>query len=98
MVRAPAGGGTLPSTPRAALGEYDAIVLVTVPVTNRHGDRYLVYALDLAAEPGGFAADGVMTHEPSAQELDRYTRWMRDPHGMALSHDPPIAMSPIDRS
>jgi hypothetical protein len=89
---------TLPANPRAAVGQYDAIVVAVIPVTNHHGGRYLVYALDLLPQFGGFPASGVMTRMPTAQDLDRYGRWMRDPNGMARDRTPPIAMMPIDRS
>lgn len=88
---------TLPATSRAATGQYDAIVIVLVPVTNRRGGRYLIYALDMVAQPAGFAANGVMTRAPSVQEIGRYAAWMRDPNGMNRDRNPPISVHPIDR-
>jgi hypothetical protein len=96
MVRLPATG-TLPTTPRAASGQFDAIVIVVIPVNSRRGGRYLVYALDLLPEAAGFSANGVMTHAPSAGEIEQYVHWMRDPHGMGRDRNPPIAMQPIER-
>lgn len=95
MVKLPASG-TLPATPRAAVGQYDAIVVFVVPVTSRRGGRYLLYALDLLPQPGGFAASGVMRHMPTSREIQRYLQWIRDPNGMARARKPPIPMHPID--
>lgn len=96
MVRLPASG-TLPATTNAAVGEYDAIAVVLVPVATRRGGRYLIYALDLLPQPGGFAASGVMTRMPTSQDLERYAGWMRDPQGMGRGRPPPLPLTPIDR-
>lgn len=86
-------GGSAPQ-----IGQVDAVVVFIVPVVSRRGGRYLVHAVDMNAEPGGFAANGVMTHLPSDAELTRYVQWMRDRQGMGRDRNPPIAMHPIDRS
>lgn len=88
--------GTLRATPSAAAGQYDALVVFVIPMTNRHGGRYLVEAIDLLPEPGGFAANGVMSRAPTGPDLERYTRWMRDRNGIGHSA-PPVPMTPIDR-
>ncbi len=95
-IRLPATA-TWPVGPRSVLGQFDAIVVILVPVTGRRGGRYLVYALDMLAQPGGFSANGIMDHVPSTDEIMRYTRWMRDRNGMNRDRNPPIAMQPIDR-
>ena len=87
---------TLPATSQAATGQYDAIVVFVIPMSNRHGGRYLLEAVDMLAQPGGFPANGVMSHAPSASEIERYARWMRDRNGIGHS-EPPIALAPIDR-
>jgi hypothetical protein len=80
------------------IGQVDAVVVFVVPVVSRRGGRYLVHAVDMNAEPGGFAANGVMTHSPSDAEVTRYVQWMRDRNGMGRDRNPPIALHPIDRS
>ncbi len=96
-VRLPVSGN-LAATPRASIGEFDAVVVCVIPVTNHRGGRYLVQLLDLLAEPGGFSANGVMNHIPTRSEIERYTRWLRAPAGPGRSLTPPIAIAPIDRS
>jgi hypothetical protein len=86
-------GGSAPQ-----IGQVDAVVVFVVPVISRRGGRYLVHAIDMNAEPGGFAANGVLTHNPSDAEITRYVGWMRDRNGMGRDRNPPIAMHPIDRS
>ncbi|MBL8683111.1 MAG: hypothetical protein JNK05_28345 [Myxococcales bacterium] len=86
-------GGSAPQ-----IGQVDAVVVFVVPVVSRRGGRYLVHAVDMNAEPGGFAANGVLTHNPSDSEITRYVAWMRDRNGMGRDRNPPIAMHPIDRS
>ena len=96
-VRLPATGEiTGGSAPQ--IGQIDAVVVFVIPVTSRRGGRYLVHAIDMNAEPGGFAANGVMNHAPSDSEITRYVQWMRDRNGMGRDRNPPIAMQPIDRS
>jgi hypothetical protein len=97
FVRLP-GQGVLPPVPRSTVGQYDAFLVVVIPVQNRRGGRYLLQVLDMNAEPGGFSQNGVMAHAPTRAEVERFTRWMRDPRGMALDRRPPIAIAPIDRS
>lgn len=86
--------GTLPVTQRSGAGQYDAAVVVVLPMRNRGGRRYLLQTLDLSAQPGGFGQNGVMDHVPTRAEVDRYLVWMRDPRGRR----PPVAALPIDRS
>ncbi len=86
--------GTLPITQRSGAGQYDAAVVVILPMRNRGGRRYLLQALDLAAQPAGFGQNGVMDRVPTRAEVDRYLTWMRDPRGRR----PPVAALPIDRS
>ncbi len=86
--------GTLPVTPTSGAGQYSAVVIAVLPMQNRGGRRYLLQALDLAAQPGGFGQNGVMDHVPTRAEVDRYLTWMRDPRGRR----PPVAALPIDRS
>ncbi|MEI8259182.1 MAG: hypothetical protein WCJ30_26230 [Deltaproteobacteria bacterium] len=88
--------GTLRATPSAAAGQYDAIVVFVIPMTNRRNGRYLIEAVDMLPEPGGFAANGVMTRAPTDPEIERYARWMRARDGIGHS-PPPIPMAPIDR-
>ncbi len=88
--------GTLPATPSAAAGQYDAIVVFVIPMTNRRNGRYLVEAVDMLPEPGGFAANGVMTRIPTGPEIERYARWMRQRNGIGHT-PPPVPMAPIDR-
>lgn len=95
MVRLPA---TAMLPPTATLGQYDTFLIVAIPMRNRRGGRYLVQVLDMNAEPGGFSQNGVMNHSPTHAEIERLTRWMRDPQGAARNRPPPIAMAPIDRS
>lgn len=97
MVRLPLQA-TLPPGAGASMGQYDTFVVVVIPMRNRAGRRYLVQALDMNAEPGGFSQNGVMAHPPSRTEVERFVHWMRDPQGAALNRPPPIAMRPIDRS
>lgn len=97
MVRLPVVGN-LAVSPRASAGQFDAMLVVLVPVHTRRGGRYLLQVLDLLAEPGGFSANGVMAHAPSRAEMDRFTRWMRDPQGMNRDRNPPLAVTPIDRN
>ena len=96
-VRLPVSGH-LAATPRASIGEFDAVVVCVIPVTTHRGGRYLVQLLDLLAEPGGFSANGVMNHVPTRSEIERYTRWLRAPAGSGRSLTPPIAIAPIDRT
>lgn len=97
MTRLPTEG-VLPTSLRAAAGQFDAFVVVVVPMRNRRGGRYLLEVLDMNAQPGGFGQNGVMDHLPTRAELDRYLAWMRDPRGMNAERRPPIAAAPIDRS
>jgi hypothetical protein len=86
-------GGSAPQ-----IGQVDAVLVFLIPVSSRRGGRVLIHALDMNAEPGGFAANGVMTRSPSDSEITRYVRWMRDRNGMGRDRNPPIAVHPIDRS
>jgi hypothetical protein len=86
-------GGSAP-----AIGQVDAVVVFIVPVNARRGGRYLIHAVDMNAEPGGFAANGIMTHIPTDTEITRYVQWMRDRNGMRRDRHPPIALRPIDWS
>jgi hypothetical protein len=86
-------GGSAPQ-----IGQVDAVVIFVIPVVSRRGGRYLVHAVDMNAEPGGFAANGVMVRNPTDGELTRYVQWMRDRNGMGRDRNPPIALRPIDRS
>ncbi len=90
--------GALPASARASAGQFDALVVVVVPMRNRRGGRYLVEVLDMNAQPGGFGQNGVMDHLPTRAEITRLTTWMRDPRGMGAERRPPVAMQPIDRS
>jgi hypothetical protein len=94
-VRVPANA-RLAATSMAPVGQYDAILVFEAPMTNRRGGRFLLEAVDMLPQPGGFPANGVMTHAPTAAEIERYARWMRDRNGIGHS-DPPIPLSPIDR-
>ncbi|MDP3277720.1 MAG: hypothetical protein Q8Q09_21230 [Deltaproteobacteria bacterium] len=80
------------------LGQIDAVVVFIIPVSSRRGGRYLIEAIDLNAEAGGFAANGVMNHNPSDAEIARYVHWMRDRQGMGRDRNPPIAMQPTERA
>jgi hypothetical protein len=96
-VRLPATGAiTGGSAPQ--IGQIDAVLVFVIPVVSRRGGRYLVHAVDMNAEPGGFAANGVMARSPTDAELTRYVQWMRDRNGMGRDRNPPIALRPIDRS
>ncbi len=97
MTRLPVEG-VLPASQRASAGQFDAFVVMVVPMRNRRGGRYLLEVLDMNAQPGGFGQNGVMDHLPTRAELDRYLAWMRDPRGMGAERRPPIAAAPIDRS
>ncbi len=96
-VRVPATGEiTGGSAPQ--IGQVDAVLVFLIPVASRRGGRVLIHAVDMNAEPGGFAANGVMTRSPSDSEITRYVHWMRDRNGMGRDRNPPIAVHPIDRS
>jgi hypothetical protein len=97
FVRMPATGEITGGSARA-IGQVDAVVVFIVPVIARRGGRYLIHAIDMNAEPGGFAANGIMTHIPSDAEITRYVQWMRDRNGMGRDRNPPIALRPIDLS
>lgn len=86
-------GGSAPQ-----IGQVDAVLVFLIPVSSRRGGRVLIHAVDMNAEPGGFAANGVMTRSPSDSEITRYVTWMRDRNGMGRDRNPPIAVHPIDRS
>lgn len=96
-VRMPATGEITGGSARQ-IGQVDAVVVFVVPVVARRGGRYLIHAIDMNAEPGGFAANGIMTHAPSDAEITRYVQWMRDRNGMGRDRNPPIALRPIDVS
>jgi hypothetical protein len=97
FVRMPATGEITGGSARA-IGQVDAVVVFIVPVNARRGGRYLIHAIDMNAEPGGFAANGIMTHVPTDAEVTRYVQWMRDRNGMGRDRNPPIALRPIDLS
>jgi hypothetical protein len=85
--------GTLAPTPGSGAGQYNAALVVLLPMQHRGGRRYLFQVLDLSAQPGGFGQNGIIDHLPTRAEVERYLAWMRDPRGRR----PPVAAIPIDR-